>query len=420
MQLTSLSHEYLKLIYSRYKTCMLNKEINPNSNSTETLFFKNLFHQIKIAESYILSNTIQSKITKSQQQTRTSINNPTLYNNSFFPESIKQMIEHNTIQIITYNTFLNKRNINFNFYLQDNDTQLSSLDTYVNYMLIWIHILNSYDESNDCSHVLNVYIYLTSFKKEIPSDKTTILSPEQVNTAYTFNCSKDSEIIIYRKEEWFKVFIHETFHNFGFDFSNMHLNDFNDKISQLFPVNSKFNIYESYCEVWARIINACFCSYTILNNKNNINSFILYCDILLQVERVFSLYQVNKVLEFLGIKYENLYKNDYESNKIRSTLYKEKTSVFAYYVITAILINDYTKFIKWCNENNLSLLKFNKTSLTLDSFYEFIKLQYKNELFIKSLKCIKKINNKYEKQKIKETNDRFFKKSLRMTVLELN
>ena len=30
-----------------------------------------------------------------------------------------------------------------------------------------------------------------------------------------------SEIIIFRNEEWFKVFVHETFHLFGVDFSNM-------------------------------------------------------------------------------------------------------------------------------------------------------------------------------------------------------
>ena len=417
MEFSNNSHEYVKYFYDNFSKCMLNKEIKPESNSIETTFFKGLFDKIKFSEKYIDSSSIQTKIRKNNINIETiqQIKFPTLYNDSFFPDKIKKIIELNTIKGIIYNTILDKRKINFYFYIQDNNISYSTLDIYVKYMLMWIYILNTYDGYNNCSQQLNIFIFLTNFQKNIPSDNITILSQEHVNTAYTMTCSANSEIIIYRKEEWFKVFLHETMHNFGFDFSNMHLKEFNEKISKIFPINSKFNLYESYCEAWARIINAAFCSYSILNNKNNINSFVSYCDILLQIERVFSLYQTNKILNYFGMKYENLYKKDEISVSLRNTLYKEKTNVFAYYIITSILLNDYTEFIKWCNINNFELIKFNKTPRTLESFYLYIKKKYTNDVYIKSLNCIEKIN----KTKI-SNNNTFLKNSLRMTILELN
>ena len=118
----------------------------------------------------------------------------------------------------------------------------------------------------------------------------------------------------------------------------------------------------------------------------------------------------------LDVQYENLYKNDKISISLRNTLYKEKTNVFAYYIITSILLNDYTKFLKWCNINNFTMIKFNKTPRTLESFYLFIKKYYTNSLYITSLKCVEKMN----KLIMNRENNTFLKKSLRMTILELN
>ncbi len=54
--------------------------------------------------------------------------------------------------------------------------------------------------------------------------------------------------MIFRKKEWFKVFIHEAFHNFGLDFSNMNLSQVQQRFRQWFPISSKFNIYEGFTE----------------------------------------------------------------------------------------------------------------------------------------------------------------------------
>lgn len=423
MNFSHKSEKYIEIIYNNFNTCMLNKVINPNSNSVETVFFKNFLNLIKKAERFIHSRNIQNNISKkhiiidSVKQMRF----PTIYMSNFFPENIKKSIETDTLFEYEYNTILDDRNINFHFYTHNNHLSYNKLDIYVNYMLMWIFIVNLYSE-NKCSKKLNIFIFLTDFEKELPQNNITILDKEQINTGYTIVCSPTSEIVIYRNEEWFKVFIHETLHNFGFDFSTTPTKEFDKNISKLFPINTDLKIYESYCEAWARIINVCFCSYNILLNKNKneikhfTNEFVSYCDFLLQIERVFSLYQVNKILNYNGINYEHIYKNDNISVTTRNNLYKEKASVFSYFIVTSILLNDYTNFLKWCKTNNLIIIKFNKIPRTIYSFYEFIKNNYKNKLYIQSLKCIEKITHS---KKI-NNNDKLFNKSLRMTILELN
>lgn len=415
MLFSTLSQKYINFINSNFNSCMFKNNININSKSIETLFFKTIFKQLKQADKYIHSNIIQKNIRKRHIY----INNikqmhfPSIYDSKFFPEIIRINIEANTLIEFEYITKLNNRNIKFYFYIQDNSILYDVLDEYVNYMLIWIYVLNLYGK-NSCSKSLNIFLFFTDFDKILPNNKFTVLSEEQINTGYTISCSPLSEIVIYRKEEWFKVFIHETFHNFGLDFSIIYRSNFYNNISNLFPINSNFNLYESYCEVWARIINTCFCSYILLENKNNINKYVSYCDFLLQIERVFSLYQTNKILDYNGISYENLYKKDYISKNARDNLYKEKTNVFAYYIVTSILLNDYRKFLKWCNKNNFEIIKFNKTPKTQDSFFNLIKSNHNSKTYIKSLAYIENINKNLI------TQNAFLKKTLRMTILELN
>ena len=50
----------------------------------------------------------------------------------------------------------------------------------------------------------------------LPENKTDILDQVNCNTAVTYACAVNGECLIYRKEEWFKVFIHETFHAYEF------------------------------------------------------------------------------------------------------------------------------------------------------------------------------------------------------------
>jgi hypothetical protein len=50
---------------------------------------------------------------------------------------------------------------------------------------------------------------------------------------------------------------------------------------------------------------------------------------------------------------------------MRETLYKEDSNVLSYYIISTIMMNNYQGFLGWCNENNLSLLQFKKTTANI-------------------------------------------------------
>ena len=125
---------------------------------------------------------------------------------------------------------------------------------------MWIYILNQYS-SKICAKTITVYFYFTSLEKKLPKSAVSVLDEIHINTAFTTTCPRDSEIVIYRKEEWFKVFMHETFHNFGLDFSDMNNDICTRDILNIFPIDSKVNLYESYAEFWAEIMNALFCSF---------------------------------------------------------------------------------------------------------------------------------------------------------------
>jgi hypothetical protein len=222
---------------------------------------------------------------------------------------------------------------------------------------------------------------------------------------------------VYRKEEWFKVLIHETFHNFGLDFSDMNTSECNKRILALFPVNSEVNLYESYTECWAEILNACFCSFFFLKNKKNTTEFLSMANNIIHLERTYSFFQLVKTLHFMSLTYTNLYKKEMNDHILRETMYKEKTNILAYYVIKTILLNNYNGFLEWCKTHNFSLLQFNKTNKNITDYCVFIENNYKRsdmlrnvqqtEHFFRELK-----NNEHNKHSFLLTN-------MRMTIAEL-
>jgi hypothetical protein len=246
---------------------------------------------------------------------------------------------------------------------------------------------------------------LTDLKKVLPNN-TNIIKQENANTAFTTSCKKHTEINLFRKEEWFKVLIHESFHCTGLDFSELEHSVSNKKVLTIFPVNSDVRLFETYCEMWAEILNVMFISYnktnTIENLNEDINKLIVKMEKLLYYERLFSLFQCAKVLHFFGIKYNNLYEKDLTSMKLRAMKYKEDTNVLSYYIIKSIYMFYVNDFIEWCVENNnyngIVSLNFNKNDETINSYIEFIKEHFLNSCYISSLaifeEWFKNINEK--------------------------
>ena len=178
---------------------------------------------------------------------------------------------------------------------------------------------------------------MTSSLKLLPSNFSGEMDRHHINSAFTYSCKKNNNIHIFREEEWFKVFIHETFHNLGFDFSGVD-NGYSDVFaSEIFPLNTDFRLYESYCETWATIIHSVFVYYKNEKKQNN-NHICSDISAIIEKEVMFSLFQCNKILHHFGMKYEDLYMQTEGSQFARIHKYKENTPVISYYFFKTILL----------------------------------------------------------------------------------
>ena len=343
---------------------------------------------------------VLKKITKTEPAKQ-----PDIYNSKFFPTYIKKYISGNETYQLTYTCIINGRTINIHFTLFSEEELLKLDDKYltnIKMIYIWLKICASY-ASKTCAKTLDIYIYQTPFLKELPNKVTTTLGVEHVNTAFTISCSPEGEIVIFRNEEWFKVLIHETFHAYGLDSGANNKNQLLKFLSQLFPIDSDYDISEAYAETWARIMNTALCSFNALENKKDFSTFINYMNFNLQLERLFSLYQCNKVLGFMGLTYNNIHESGEKNAYLRKNLYREDTHVFAYYILTSIFLNDYCGFLSWCNNHNTALLQLNGAQYVFNDLGDYIETHYNNESFVDGINIVnglhhsKHSNNKKEK-----------------------
>ena len=188
--------------------------------------------------------------------------------------------------------------------------------------------------------------------------------------------------------------IHELFHSLCLDFLGISYLLLQDKFKELFKVKSDYEISEAYAEYWATILNACFISFDILDDKENFEQFGLYSEFCIQFERIFSLFQLVKVLDYMGLRYKDLVSDGKMAKSLKNILYKEETNVLSYYIIKAVLLFDYDKFLFWCEKYNISAVKFDKTQLNLRRFGNYFEDIYKNR---RLTKVINDMEVKYSK-----------------------
>ena len=348
---------------------------------------------------------------------------PRNFNSNSFPKEIRQSIDDNSSTEILYTFSLFNRNINLFFIVEESIDRIK-IETYnkhIDNIVMWLYILNEYG-SKKCSKNFTTYFYFTKLEKKTPDSNIDIIDQIHVNTGFTTTCPVDSEIVIFREEEWFKVFMHETFHNFALDFSDMNNAVCHRTILNIFNVNSQVNIYEAYTEFWAEIMNIVFCSFLSLKKKEDEEEFLTNCEFLINFERTYSFFQMVKALDFMGLKYTDLYHKKHESTGIRSKLYKENTNVLAYYVIKTIMLNNYQSFLSWCKTHNISLLQFKKTASNQSEFCRFIEKNYRTRSMLEN---VRKFENFYAQIKDKTLTSSknaihyFIVNNMRMSMCEM-
>jgi len=398
-----------------------------------------------------------------------------LENSPYIPSSIVSYIKEKCTYVLTYSFHIDEtRTAKVNFIIFEDSTyeinniKKKSASYFKNGVLkiyLWLKIASKY-AAKECAPELECFIYLTPFKRSHPifskeqeqereqeqgveaayedyeeyeelyhhvntQHGKGVLKPIHINGGVSNLCQPSGRVIVYRKEEWFKVFIHETMHNYGLDFSEMDISAANGLLHKVFTIQKDVKLYESYCEVWARIMNVVFETYFDINSRAKFSSrttrknfidnlklkenqdevvlvdggalvsntetnivntasvtsarnrkkFLKQFYTYLQYESLFSLFQNIKILNYMGLDY-NIISNCTDSNYIvAKKLYKEETNAFAYYIIVSILLSNFNNFILWCIDNNTNTIQFKKNKNNIINFVQFIYKNYKkNEL----------------------------------------
>ena len=444
----------------------------------------NIFKTNFVGTSATTSTCFKHKITKLDKTN--AVLHPSLFKSIYIPPKIADYIKEKSRFLLEYNCDLgNGKTVTVKFILFDtshyelNNIRKKGASYFKQCVLkiyILLNLLSKFSNA-ECGKNLECLIYLTPFKRKLPifskDEKTSkvyhyhdapeneidsdsdnmygagietgsVIGASHVNGGLSNICQPNGRIIVYRREEWFKVLIHETMHNYGLDFSTLDITAANKKLHSIFSVQTDIKIFESYCETWARIMNVFFESYFELNrhsrilftplttrkkfvnnvhkqhvvslkNRNTVTDKkerflnIFYDNI--QHESVFSIFQCVKILNFMGLDYNIISNCNDENYTIVKKLYKEQTNVFAYYVIVSILIANFNNFILWCIDNNVNLFKFKDDDASVDSFIMFISKNYKNSELLQMIVGLeKRLENK-------TSNEETLLSTMRMSVL---
>lgn len=340
------------------------KEKHLKGDTTPT-FFMHLYQDLVVAD----AETTQIHLEKVEEPPTPSafVSQPSPY----FPATIQQYVLTQEKQC--WRGQVGPFTLHLFFFSQHRPRPAPRLREQVRRAFVWLAICAKYAQPH-CAQKLNISVYLTPFAKTLPaSPGSTVLGAEHVNTAYTQACTSVSsssasakEIVIYREEEWFKVFLHETLHAFGFDLGATGvLPAPRQRLKQMFPIDSKLDVNETYTEVWARCVNCVMESFYASHTKKTFKLYLKFC---LQLESWFAVYQAQKMLEYMGLTF---------STFCHAGHYKEDSHVFAYYVLTAAIFQDVSTFLLWCQTNNTPrcLFQFTQTAANQDAFVTFLARQ---------------------------------------------
>ena len=239
----------------------------------------------------------------------------------------------------TYDFKIGEREVILHFVDYDK-TEREVFNNYTKIVIMMLYLL-SYDSSTNilCTRKLSIYVYLTPYKKYLPKNRRSPISPTHANSGVTFSCIENNHIGIYRKEEWFKTLTHECLHAIGVDIN----------ITNGLPrlhTHSTILVREGYVEFWAIFINSMISAYVIAHNDEK-----RFCRLLtdfLDAERRFILIQANKLLWHMAMRYKGFFRRDNH--------YKERTNAFAYLFITSYLFVNYKSFINECGSNNVNMV----------------------------------------------------------------
>jgi len=300
-------------------------------------------------------------------------------------------------------------------------SEIAVYQLYAYKVFVWLFIVTGLANKECSENGLNVYFYMTPFKKQRPaphaSGDDAVISAIHANTGVTRNCETHGEIVVYRTEEWFKVFIHESMHNFNMDFIDLDLKSANEQLRRTFCIpHDDILLFETYTETWARIINTIFNTY-FHDDTASRTHFIRAVREKLADNAMFYAYQAVKVLDIMGLKYAHITVQTAENTEVCRKQYTEDTNVYAYYILGGILSVYALPFISWCCENNSgSSIRFTRNDRNLPRFVDFIERAARDPVMLSIISFIENASASASASASAGRINKVVKNTMRMTM----
>jgi hypothetical protein len=379
-------HEYgeYPLIYlamldlHKKKKLKLKFEFDLNNFKDFVNWFRRNYREINLAN--ILKDSKYYEILYNPPEER-QILHELLYDNIFISLDVIQHIE---CEDIIYEIF-KQDNITIHLY-RLKDKESIDIELVLKIVKLFKKIFNKNKE-------IKLIFFIGEQKKYLPEDE--FICSDSVNSGLSI---KNELIMIWRREEFYKVLIHELTHYYDVDF---YITDniykiLNKHFSDIIEILGVDRINESYTEIIALTIHSIV--YEIIHkSKYNKDDKLTFTQIF-NYEKLFSKFQVSKILNHM--KLTDL--SDILNNQI-----KQMTSVCSYYIIKYLFIEKYNLILEFWEKNGFTVL---------DNEDSFKKLY----ISIVDEHVIKKISLKNEVQIVKNNkSNSFIIKSLRMTMFQL-
>jgi len=342
-KLTALSKKNINTLFENYA-----KEIEYKMDTT---FIKALFQLVNIKIDH------DAFITK--------FDNPQV-NSPYMAKEIELYLKKNKFHHYSTRYNINTTIVNVNLY----SMKPIQAKRYLYFIKLVLSICVT--AARDKHKEINIKIALTPIQKTYPS---VPVEPSHINSAHSD--IKKNEIMIFRKEEWFKVLIHECFHLFHLDFCESTI-DLTRLFKPLYHVDSEFLLFEALTEFMARTMNLSILSFY---TKENITyeEFEEMMKINIQVERIYCISHMNHMLGKIDYSYKDLI-------HFNKPILKENTNFFCYYVLPSVLFFYYNDTMKWLLQNK-SFLQFSNNKIY--PFFYYIKEKYNT---LELLRLIERLN----------------------------
>ena len=451
MQLTDKNYNKIRKNNKQQLSHNSKNTRQPEINGQIQILYDEIDKEFNILKANTSSPCFKHKIIKIGKDN--TVLDSSLFKSIYVPPKIAKYIKEHAKLVVEYNCDLgNGKNVKVKFILFDsshyelNNIRKKGASYFKHCILkiyIWLKVLSKYS-SVECGKNLECFIYLTPFKRKLPScsgDETSsnmyhytdspeneidddaenmygagnkhdkVISASHVNGGLSNICQIDGRILVYRKEEWFKVLIHESMHNYGLDFSILDISMANKKLHSIFSIQTDIKIFESYCEIWARVMNLFFESYFEMNR----HSRILFTPLTTRKKFIHKQHKEHKQ-HFVSLK------NGHGHGHVDSSVMDKKErflnifydnlqheSVFSIFQCVKVLNFmglDYNIISNCTDENYIK-----KTNEAIESFIMFISKNYKNN---ELLNMIVNLEKRLENRK---PNDELLLTTMRMTVI---